>query len=82
MGRAAGPPHGWWLADPGSRQIVKDKPPTSAISLFTAVGTGVILVLGVAGLVLRHASLGWWLLWCVALVVVTGLNAWAYWRTR
>jgi hypothetical protein len=61
---------------------VKDRPPPSAVSLFTAVGTTGILAVGVLGLVLRHAALGWWLLWCVALVVVIGLNAWAFFASR
>ncbi|GAA5172088.1 hypothetical protein GCM10023214_53100 [Amycolatopsis dongchuanensis] len=52
------------------------------MSLFTAVGTVGILAAGVLGLVARHAALGWWLLWCGALVVVIGLNVWAYLASR
>lgn len=61
---------------------VRDRPPTSAVSLFTAIGTAAILAVGVVGLTLRHAALGYWLLWCVALVAGVAANAWAYFITR
>ncbi|WAL69461.1 hypothetical protein ORV05_17360 [Amycolatopsis cynarae] len=61
---------------------VRDRPPTSAVSLFTAIGTTLILAVGVVGLALRHAALGYWLLWCVALVAGVAVNAWAYFITR
>jgi hypothetical protein len=61
---------------------MRDRPPTSAVSLFTAIGTTAILVVGVVGLTLRHAALGSWLLWCVALLAGIGANVWAFFSTR
>jgi hypothetical protein len=61
---------------------MRDRPPASAVSLFTAIGTAAILMVGVVGLTLRHAALGYWVLWCVAPAAGIGANAWAFFRTR
>lgn len=50
--------------------------PASAVSLFTAIGAGVCLVLGVV-VVLEHWASPWVLVWCGALAVVVGFGLWA-----
>lgn len=50
--------------------------PASAVSLFTAVGTGLCLIVGLVALI-RHWSPGYLVIWCVALAVAVVFNLWA-----
>jgi hypothetical protein len=61
---------------------MRDKPPPSAVSLFTAVGLLIILVIGLVGLIARHAAPGYWVVWCLVLLAGVGFNAWAWFGNR
>ncbi|MFI5606940.1 hypothetical protein [Amycolatopsis sp. NPDC051903] len=50
--------------------------PASAISLFTAIGTGLCLVVGLIALI-RHWAPGYLAIWCAALAVGVAVNLWA-----
>ncbi|RSN55365.1 hypothetical protein DMH01_34210 [Amycolatopsis sp. WAC 04182] len=50
--------------------------PASAVSLFTAVGTGLCLIVGLIALI-RRWSPGYLAIWCAALAVAVGFNLWA-----
>lgn len=52
------------------------KRPASAVSLFTAVGSGVVLVVVLLALI-RYGHPEYLVIWVVALVAVIGFNIWA-----
>ncbi|GAB3734270.1 hypothetical protein GCM10027598_59640 [Amycolatopsis oliviviridis] len=50
--------------------------PASAVSLFTAVGTALVLLVGLMALI-RHWVPGYFVLWCAVLAVAVGFHLWA-----
>lgn len=54
--------------------------PPSAVSLFTAVGLVPVLAVGIV--LLRHAAVGYLVFWCVALCAVIAFHLWAWFGAR